>query len=377
MNWQLDEQIANELCENENIENITVKDIEKAILSETDISSFAPDGYFRIDPRDNHRIVYNSKRAKRPHDNKPKEVKPEEKPCVICKGTTTKILDKANLSKGYTFINKNLFPILFPFNHETNPSVNELSIDGAPSKGFHLLQWSSNLHEMDWHNMPVEDCTIVMQRLCQLEKSLLTQSNPEWPSNKDWGDEQDTRGFVSIIKNYGRLVGGSLVHGHQQIAYLNFMGKKSRDDLDFEKRHNTRFSSFMLKNNPADFMIKEYETATLVVPYFMRRPYDMFLLMKDTSKRWLFELNEQEVKDMAQGWQDAIQAILHIMPQIGREPAFNVTVHNGPGAGIYCEFLPYTQEWGGYEHQGVILCQDIPENVTENLKTFFAKNSAI
>ena len=42
---------------------------------------------------------------------------------------------------------------------------------------------------------------------------------------------------------------------------------------------------------------------------------------------------------------------------------------NGPGAGLYFEFLPYTQEMGGYEHLGLIMCQANPAAVAEHLRS--------
>ena len=56
------------------------------------------------------------------------------------------------------------------------------------------------------------------------------------------------------------------------------------------------------------------------------------------------------------------------MNRIGREPAYNITINNGPGAALYIEILPYTQETGGFEHLGLWVCQDNVNNVAKNLK---------
>jgi hypothetical protein len=56
------------------------------------------------------------------------------------------------------------------------------------------------------------------------------------------------------------------------------------------------------------------------------------------------------------------------MPAIGKPTAYNITVSNGPGAGLYCEFLPYTQETGGFEHLGLWVCQDTPNRVAPTLR---------
>jgi hypothetical protein len=124
----------------------------------------------------------------------------------------------------------------------------------------------------------------------------------------------------------------------------------------------------MLKQNPVDLVVRDYGPAILLVPYFMKRPYDMMLLLKDTAKRHIYELSAPEISAVTAGWQDATRAFHSIMPQIGRETAFNVITHNGPGAGLYFEFLPYTQETGGFEHLGLIVCQADPSQVADQLR---------
>jgi galactose-1-phosphate uridylyltransferase len=375
MKRQLEGNDLNSLIVSSSVDNLSFADFTNQIHRDAGIADFAPDAVCQIDPRNRERIVYNSKRAKRPHDNRPADESasaPAEKPCVICEGKTTGIMDLAPLSEGCTFINKNLFPILYPESKPISSADSVLdnplsSVEGAHSHGFHFLQWTSSLHHKDWQNMPVEDGAVAISRLGALEKSLLYAKDSPMDSNNSWGDK-DTRGYVSIIKNYGRLVGGSLEHGHQQIAYSNIIPKKFEDNLRFYREYGITFSEYMQSNNPQNLMIKDYKNAVLMVPYFMRRPYDLMLFIKNTQSRYLHELNKDEQKDMAAGFKDAISIILSIMPKIGREPAYNVVVHNGPGAGIYVEFLPYTQEWGGYEHAGLILCQSNPDDVTGLIK---------
>ena len=130
----------------------------------------------------------------------------------------------------------------------------------------------------------------------------------------------------------------------------------------------------MWRENPDEFTVRDYGCARLIVPYFMRRPFDMQLIFKDVQKKYLFHLEEDELEAMANAWHDAIRAMLHIMPRIGRESAYNVVVHGGPGAGIYVEFLPYTQEIGGYEQAGLFLCQGNPKDVVKSLNEFFQEH---
>ena len=90
--------------------------------------------------------------------------------------------------------------------------------------------------------------------------------------------------------------------------------------------------------------------------------------MEDSSKNFLHQLGDLELRALAQGWQEATAAMLEVMTRIGREPAYNVLLHNGPGAGIYLEFLPYTQETGGYEHHGLFICQATPVDDASTLR---------
>ncbi len=341
MSQQLGRDALAGLLQAEDVETLSFSDLVELVREE--ISDFFPDGVYQVDPRNDDCILYHSSRAHRPHDNvlAPSEI--PERECAICQGNTTGVIDVAELGDGFTFINKNLFPILYPLD--------------SPAHGLHFLQWTSSQHNEDWHNLAPADCAVVMGRLAALEKKLLTGGS----------------GFVVIIKNYGRLVGGSLTHGHQQIIFSNVMPRHFRDNRQFEQESGVKFSAYLQRENPPELLVKDYGPAVLLVPYFMRRPYDMMLLVKDTGKQYLHQLSEIEIATVAEGWHDAIRAIRAIMPQIGREIAYNVVTNNGPGAGLYFEFLPYTQEIGGVEHLGLFVCQELPQRAAARIRDFLGE----
>lgn len=378
MTQKLTYQTLETILQAVNVESIPFPKLLKFFYEEKGIAEYIPDGICQVDPRNGDRIVYSSARAQRPHDNIPEslEINSEnlEKDCVICQGLTTGVIDVADLSEGFTFINKNLFPILFPFEGQKlypPDLVGEAPrAHGKAAHGFHFLQWTSSYHDKDWHNMKQKDCIIVMNRLAALEKKLITDSGSVMPVTELEGVRGDHRGFVSIVKNYGRLVGGSLAHGHQQIGFSNVIPRRFIDNWHFYQTHGLTFSAYLLEENPSDLLIWDYGPAVLLVPYFMRRPYDIYLLVRNVNKQHLFELDENETTAVAQGWHDAISFLMYIMPKIGRETAYNVIVNNGPGAGIYFEFLPYTQETGGFEHLGLLLCQGNPRMVAEDVRDF-------
>jgi galactose-1-phosphate uridylyltransferase len=365
--------------QSDNIETLTYPDLVRFVHQEMGSSTFLPDSACQIDPRDGVRVLFNPARADRPHDNRPPTA-PEHSsmfesiPCVVCQGETTGAVDVADLSEGFSFINKNLYPVIYPEelnNHSQTDSSDppSSSLRGTLALGMHFLQWTSSLHNRDWHNMPHSDRVVVMTRLAALEEVLLTTSGDFMPAISPEDDESGCYGFVSITKNGGRLVGGSLAHGHQQIVFSDFLPRRIIDNLTFKQKRGESFSSYLFRENPDELTIYDYGTAVLLVPYFMRRPYDMMLLIRDTGKRYLHELTDVEIAAVSDGWHDAIQLIRLVMPQMEREIAYNVVTHNGPGAGLYFEFLPYTQEFGGVERLGLSVCQADPRHVSMQMRS--------
>lgn len=376
MSWETLQSIV----EAQSIEQLSIHQLNALFHAEVDMQTFLPDALCQIDPRNGELVVYNSSRAKRPHDAGSPDfaLTVDEKPCVICQGKTTGIIDVAPLSYGATFINKNLFPIIYPTpdipdKYRRKPLYPDPAHSGRASYGLHFLQWTSSEHDQDWHTLSLEDSVIVLQRLAALEEKLLYASADFMPPSATTPThDKATHGFVSIIKNHGRLAGGSLAHGHQQIGYSNIMPSRFYDNWRFFERNSRYFTEYLLQENPVELLVKDYGAAQLLVPYFMRRPYDMLLVVKNTSRQYLHELDTEEIRALTQGVQDAMRVLINIMPRLGREPAFNMTVNNGPGAGLYVEFLAHTQEIGGFEQLGLWVCQESTTNAAKYLREALA-----
>jgi galactose-1-phosphate uridylyltransferase len=166
------------------------------------------------------------------------------------------------------------------------------------------------------------------------------------------------------------VLAGGLAHG---LSIFGILPRRMMDNMDFERDRSEPFSSYLCRENPPDLLVKDYGPAILMVPYFMRRPYDMFLLVKDASKKHLHELTEAEIIAVAEGWHDATRGIHKILPEIGREVAYNVTTSNGPGTGLYFEFLPYSQYFGGFEHLGLFVCQETPDRAASRLRSLLSE----
>lgn len=307
---------------------------------------YRPEGRYVIDPRDGTKILYNTARAQRPHDNRPPSDRgshpatgaSDNKACVVCSGNTTPIIDIAPLSCGFTFINYNLYPMVVS-------SKGGAGGTERTARGLHLLQWTSSIHDQDWHTLSSPDRLTVVQRLAAMEKRLVASDR-----------------YVTIVKNYGRLVGGSLAHGHQQIAATNILPAR------FERNRRYRDETGKTVSGTLSSLVQEcrlelrrFSTGTLGVTAWMRRPYEMVYTVHDDRPEYLFQLTRAQMQDLGDALGIAIAAMMDLFPRLGKEPAYNIVFNTGPGAGIFLEFLPYTQEIGGFEHAGLYVCQSTPE----------------
>ncbi len=352
MTQKLSRRQLSGLLQAENLEALSSQDLIDLFRSEAALEGHLPSGEVGRDPRTAERVLYAPSRARRPQrtDGDGAIVEGDEEDCPICSGGTTGVVDVAQLSEGFTFINKNLYPILYPFE------------DQRPARGMHFLQWTSSHHDRDWHNLPLEDCAIVMSRLAALEGKLVAQGSEAL--GHDGGQPLP----VTIIKNAGGVVGASLHHGHQQIAAGGPSPGLIEANLRFSRAHGSTFAEHLLGSAGEELIVKDYGPARLLVAAFMKRPYEMFLVLEDPQKSYLHQLGKAEIEAIGRGWHDAARALHAVMPEIGRPVAYNVLTANGPGAGLYFEFLPYSQTLGGFEHIGLYICQGTPEESAAHLR---------
>lgn len=350
-----------EILQSTSVSYLSMEKLVALFREEDVLTGVLPDRKWVWDPRDNSVTLFNTSRSIRPHDQTDRVDTINSDYCPICEGSTTGVIDVAELSEGFTFINKNLYPIVYPFASSGNS-------DEDSTFGFHFLQWTSSYHNRDWHNMPLSDRIVVLQRLAALEEKLLYESKTRFTGNGPCDKTRNACGFISIIKNYGQSAGCSLTHGHQQIAFSNVMPGRFQNNISFFQREKHPFSTYMLEQNPGDLVLQDYGPAILAVPYFMKRPYDMILLIKETDRQYLCELDSAEIESIAEGLCDAMKLYRNLLPKLGRDVAFNWVLHNGPGAGVYFEFFPHSQEIGGFEKLGLWVCQSSPEVAATDLR---------
>jgi galactose-1-phosphate uridylyltransferase len=338
------------------------RDLVRSVRRDREIARFAPVRRCQADPRDGTRVLFAPARARRG-----KAASKNSHGCPVCEGRITTLVDVAPLGRGHTFINKNLYPIVYP-----DPDVikdgrvaeakGDLLPDPDPSFGIHFLQWTSSDHLRDLHNLPPEDVAVVVERLAALEHSLLHAEGSPLPEVAP-GRDGAHRGYVSIIKNRGRLVGGSVRHGHQQIVHSNVQPERLRSDVDFRRKRGVAFGAYLLDSTPRALRVARYADAfELVIPFFMRRPLHAMLVARETDVEYLHDLDAPALAALAVALRELTAAIGLLMRRMRRTFTYNLLFHTGPVGRLYVEALPYTQETGGFEHLGLYVCQGSPES---------------
>ncbi|MCP4364600.1 MAG: hypothetical protein GY800_04805 [Planctomycetes bacterium] len=359
----------------EDVGKVGFEDVITNLALDASIARYKPLSHYQVDPRNGDRVVYSEARAKRPHDNVDAAtaaaavVAAEKKPaasrgCVVCDGKTTSVVDIAPISEGFTFINKNLFPVIYPFKvgeAETDLADNPFARTGRQATGSHFLQWPSNRHDSDYHNMGQEDVIVVLERLSALERTLLHSPGSGMPLSHKPPDG-DHYGYIGVIKNTGRLVGGSLAHGHNQIVHTNIKSRRVEEDEHFRQGFGQEFSHYILKENPSEYTVKDYGNGVvLLVPYFMRRQLQAMIVVGDDTCGYLHHMDRDVLASFSMALRDVSRAVVELMPKLGRELAYNWIMHEGDIGGMYVEVMPWMQEMGGYEQLGIYLCQGTPE----------------
>ena len=358
------------------LDQIRFSELLNWLSADPAIAAHTPDQTCQLDPRDGSLVVYNSRRAERHHDVAVDHsvAHSDSAPCPICAGSATRIIDVAAQSEGFTFLSQNLYPILNPSPCLTDTLLSRALYPdpqhiGRVAYGLHLLQWTSSFHDRDWHNMPLVDLQVCVERLAVLEEKLCHEAGGYMPPSDN---EVDTFGCFSVIKNWGGAAGASLSHGHQQIAFSNIMPQRAFSNWSFFQRHNRTFAQYLIAENPPELTVAEWGRWRLVVPYFMQRPLTVMLLPIVGGLRHLYQLTQQERLDLATALQATIRSLLVLIPAYQRPPAYNFVLHNGPGNDLYLEFFPITQTNGGFERLGLWICQERPQRAAQMLRQALA-----
>lgn len=357
----------------ENLDEISLQEIAINMLKDPSITGKEPEYIYQLDPRDGTTVIYSSARALRKFDValKPLPQTVSDQQCAICLGDLTPVLDLAELSNGVTFITENRYPAVYPKGfvqsspHYSPESTRDHRGFQRRLYGLHLVQWTHNQHGEDWHTMEEQDLAIVTSRLAFVEHKLLAETGSIAGTA---GIDGSGHCFLTIFKNFGSNAGSSLDHGHQQLLFNNVMPRNGYHNWTFWRRHGIPFSEFMLRETSEDLWVADMPHVVVMVPYFMKRPYAMLAVVKQTYIANLHQLSDACLDDLAKAIRLCIRTMMHCMLADGRTPAYNMAIHSGPGCGLYVEFFPRSQQMGGLEYLGTWLCEATPQHCAHMLR---------
>ena len=105
-------ELLHNLVEANSIEDLSTEQVVSSFKMDPLLQNLPDNGKLSIDPRSGEPIIYNPSRATRPHDYPVGGDRKIE--CPICAGKSTGVMDLVGLQEGFTFINKNLYPVLNP-----------------------------------------------------------------------------------------------------------------------------------------------------------------------------------------------------------------------------------------------------------------------
>lgn len=335
------------------LEETAYSEVE-ALVRQSDAAEFQPNPDVMEEPRSGVTISYSEARRKRPlvwTDTEGGEDGREALPCIVCSGRLTPVIDVADLCHGKTFINFNLYPMVFPF----PPSR------GGGGRGMHLLQWCSTQHEADLHNVCTSDMITIMSRLAALEEFLLHSEAPGFPRT-----EEGHTGYAAIMKNRGLKVGGSVEHGHQQIAHLSRLPLYLARDRDLFRSEGLTFAATLRQAALPRLLIAEFQGGVkAVVSPFMRRPLEAVIIPPDNSGEYLHHMPPPLLESLGVALREVTGTLKLLMDIRNLSFDYNIAFHTGPVGLSYIEILPWTQPYGGFEHLGHFLCQEEPETTAQ------------
>lgn len=323
-----------------------------------------------IDPRNEERIIFCPSRKKRFKKIRAKIKEPEKNNCEICKGKTTPIIFKEQLSdNSFSFINENLYPVLLPnisqeFEEVVLKSIEQQSIE---TSGQHFIQWISTNHNIDFHNIKKEDAVIVLKTLSEFEMFLLHSQESKLPLSQNIYSDKHY-GYVSIIKNTGRRAGSTVSHPHIQIIHSNIIPRSIENDTRFLLNNKISFIEYIDKITSDELVLIDNEFIKAVIPYFMKRPYHTIIYPVNTKLTNLHELNYNELKSLANILSSVLNSLHKIFKNKKIDFSYNLLFHIGPVGTLYIEIIPFVQTFGGYEQLGLYICEELPEVCRQELK---------
>jgi len=339
---KLEEATARKLLDSEDLALLSAREVKEFFEIEGAALGVHPKKGVSRDPRNQLPIFFSPGREKRPF------VKKDSPHCPICAGNLTRILDLTPLGEGeFCFINKNLYPISLPQGQGNNRRNNW---------GLHFILWPSNVHDHRFETMPLPKNEKILARIALLEEKLLTGGLIH-------------QGYFTLIRNEGSSVGGSVYHDHFQMLYTNQEPLSFREDRLFWEHQGIGVSQMILEQTPESQRVLSQGSWILLVPPFMKRPYELILVNSNREKRLLHHLGSEDLRDLAFMLQKTFQLQTALFSRYNRDKAYNLTCHNSGYGALYFEVFPQWQPLGGFERLGLYLSQGDPEEIAQEYKS--------
>jgi galactose-1-phosphate uridylyltransferase len=319
--------------------------------------------HFSLDSRYGEPIVFSEKRMGRPYDNSNNSAKNDS--CAICEGKTTTVLSYGkSINDSFPFSNENMFPAIIPNGISLAGPLSELVLKmlGTDShdsaKGVHLLHWPSNYH-IDIHQMKRDEVKNMLMNIVECE-NIFENIDPT------------TYKYSTLIKNTGKVAGGSLEHGHFQEVISNLPPGYVIDDYIGNclgiKNPPQIMRESMKGKNPSTHVVERHGNFSIVSPYNAQKPLEQRIICNEPGRNRLADFEEGELGDLACALIWSTRGLYHAMPAMGKEFAYNMEINQSPLGEFSIDIFPATQTRAGLEMLGYNICQMTPKKSANILK---------
>jgi len=177
--------------------------------------------------------------------------------------------------------------------------------------------------------------------------------------------------YILIFKNYGKIAGASLEHGHSQLIALPIVPKRVQEELEgaaayFSYKERCVFCDMIREErDEKERIIYEDEKVIAFCPYVSRFPYEVWIMPKRHASD-LTGLDRDTVPCVARALRDSL---LRIKKYLG-DPAYNFIVHTSPINGHeredyhwHIEIMPKLVKVAGFEWGSGFYINPVPPDI--------------
>ncbi|NPD88562.1 MAG: galactose-1-phosphate uridylyltransferase [Asgard group archaeon] len=150
-------------------------------------------------------------------------------------------------------------------------------------------------------------------------------------ATKQLGSNKNLK-YILPFENYGEEVGATLLHPHGQIYAFPFipdyMKREMKTILEYRKNHNKCMMCDYLatEQEGKDRIIYEDENIVVLIPYFAKYSYDLFIYLKRHIS-FLHQCTRSEMVSMLSFFPIAIKALNKLFE---KEVSYSLSLHQGP-----------------------------------------------